>query len=439
MKISIIGTGYIWLIQALWLAKLGFEITSIDVSQEKIDTLKAWIPTIYEDGLPELLKEYHQSIDFTTDMSHIVWSDVIFICVGTPQDDEGKTDLGYIFGACNDIKPHLSGSEIVVIKSTVPVWTNARIYESLERKNTVVSNPEFLREGLAIKDFFNPDRIVLGVLDAENKKVLDTLKKVYASFAEKNIPTLITDWQTAELIKYAANSFLATKITFVNEISRLADRVWANVKDISLAIGMDDRIGPKFLNAGIGYGWSCFPKDVKSLIHQFQENGLSGEIVSKVDEINDSQVNYFMSKILDFYGNDLHGKVISVLWVAFKPDTDDLRESKGIEVIKKLMHAGARLKIYDYNKHALLNFRKYLDGIILWSSRWFFSVKIVDSFDELITDSDSLVVTLEDKRLLNENFQNVWLRDNVIFDGRNILNKKEIQANWIIYFGVGVQ
>lgn len=436
MKISIIGTGYIWLIQALWLAKLGFEITSIDVSQEKIDALKAGIPTIYEDGLAELLKEYHQSIDFTTDMSHIAWSDVIFICVGTPQDDEWKTDLWYIFGACNDIKSHLLGSEIIVIKSTVPVWTNTRIYESLGKKNVIVSNPEFLREGLAIKDFFNPDRIVLGVLDGEDKKALDTLKKVYASFAEKNIPILITDWQTAELIKYAANSFLATKITFMNEMSRLADRVGANVKDISTAVGMDDRIGPKFLDAGIGYGWSCFPKDVKSLIHQFKENDLDGEIISKVDEINNSQVNYFISKILDYYDNDLHGKTISVLGVAFKPGTDDLRESKGIEVIKKLMHAWARLKIYDYNEHARINFRKYLDGIILWSSRGFFNVKIVDSFDELITDSDNLVVTLEDKRILLEDLSAISLRDNIIFDGRNILDKTAVIRSWIAYVGV---
>ncbi|MDD5769914.1 MAG: UDP-glucose/GDP-mannose dehydrogenase family protein [Candidatus Gracilibacteria bacterium] len=437
MKISIIGTGYIGLIQAVGLAKLGFKITSLDVFQDKIDKLKSGIPTIYEDGLQELLNETYKNINWTTDKSEIIGSEIIFICVGTPQDDSGKTDLGYVFGAINDIKPFLNGDEIIIIKSTVPVGTNKKVFEMLEGKNKIVSNPEFLREGLAIKDFFNPDRIVFGFGDLEDKKTISKVKKVYNYCLEKNIPVLETDWQTAELIKYSANSFLATKITFINEIARLSDKVGANIKDIATAIGLDVRIGKQFLNAGIGYGGSCFPKDVKSLIHQFKENGLNGEIISKVDETNSGQVQYFLEKIFKYYNNSLHGKSIGVLGVAFKPGTDDLRESKGIEIIKKLMYAGAKLKIFDYNKEALINFKKYLDAIVLGNSRGFFEVEIVNNFEELTKNIDSLVITLEDKNILNEDFSKIKLSDNIIFDGKNILDKNEIKTLGINYVGVG--
>lgn len=437
MKISIIWTWYIWLIQAVWLAKLWYNVTSIDVFQDKIDTLKSGTPTIYEDGLKELLTETLSKINFTTNKEELIGSDIIFLCVGTPQDDNGKTDLGYVFWACSDIKPYLNGNEIIVIKSTVPVGTNAKVFELLEGKNKVVSNPEFLREWLAIKDFFAPDRIVFGFWDLNDTQTISKIKSVYSFFIEKNIPILTTDWQTAELIKYAANSFLATKITFINEIARLSDQVWANIKDISTAIGMDDRIGSKFLNAGIGYGWSCFPKDVKSLIHQFKEHNLTGEIITKVDETNGTQVEYFLQKIFTHYEHNLHGKIIGVLWVAFKPDTDDLRESKGIEIIKKLMYAWAKLKIYDYNYEALSNFKKYLDGMILANSRWFFGVEIVGSFEELTQDTDSLVITLEDKRIHNEILWKINLQDNIIFDGKNILDKKAIEELGITYMWVG--
>lgn len=437
MKISIIWTWYIGLIQAVWLAKLWFKVTALDVFQDKIDKLNAWIPTIYEDWLEELLKETCKNINFTTDIKEIKWSDIIFICVWTPQNDEWKTDLWYVFWACEDIKPYLKWDEIIIVKSTVPVWTNKKIYKLLDKKNKVVSNPEFLREWIAIKDFFSPDRIVFWFKDLEDKKTIKKVNEVYKYFTDKNIPVLITDWQTAELIKYAANSFLATKITFINEIARLSDQVGANIKDIASAIWMDERIGKQFLNAWIGYGWSCFPKDVKSLIHQFKENNLTWEIITKVDDTNSSQVQYFLDKIFNHYSNNLHWKVIWVLWVAFKPDTDDLRESKWIEIIKKLMYAWVKLKIYDYNDEALKNFKKYLDWIILGNSRWFFEVEIVDDFDELVSKTDSLVITLEDKKILKENFANLKLKDNIIFDGKNILDKKMIVDLGIEYVGVG--
>ncbi len=437
MKISVIWTWYIWLIQAVWLSKIWLDIVSIDVFQDKIDKLKSWISTIYEDWLDELLSQTYKNINFTTNTKEITWSDVIFICVWTPQDNDWKTDLWYIFQATKDIKPYLNWSEIIVIKSTVPVWTNKKVSELLDGKNKIVSNPEFLREWLAINDFFNPDRIVLGF---ENKFDNDTKNKmleVYEYFTKKWVEIFTTDWQTSELIKYAANSFLATKITFINEISRLSDKVWANIKDIATAIWMDDRIGKKFLNAWIWYWWSCFPKDVKSLVNQFKENWLSWDIITNVDKTNSSQVWYFLDKIFDYYSWDLHSKTIWILWVAFKPDTDDLRESKWIEIINKLMHAWAKIKVYDYNKKALENFRKYLDWIILSNSRWFFEVTIVNDFESLVKDSDSLVITLEDKRILEENFENIKLNDSIIFDGKNILNREKINELWIKYIWVG--
>lgn len=436
MKISIIWTWYIWLIQAVWLAKMWFQITALDVFQDKIDKLNSWIPTIYEEWLDLLLKETYKDINFTTDISKITWSDIIFICVWTPQDDTGKTDLGYVFWACEDIKEYLKWDEIIIIKSTVPVWTNKKVYELLDKKNKVVSNPEFLREWLAIKDFFAPDRIVFWFWDLEDMKTIEKVSIVYKYFIDKNIPVLNTDWQTAELIKYAANSFLATKITFINEIARLSDQVWANIKDIANAIWMDERIWKQFLNAWIWYGWSCFPKDIKSLIHQFKENNLTWEIITKVDETNNSQVQYFLDKIFKYYNNKLHWKVIGVLWVAFKPGTDDLRESKWIEIIKKLMYSWAKLKIYDYNKEALINFKRYLDWIILGNSRWFFEVIIVNSFEELVNDADSLVITLEDKNILSENLANIKLKSNIIFDWKNILNKNEVTKLGIQYIWV---
>lgn len=436
MKISVIWTWYIWLIQSVWLSKLWFKVTSLDVFQDKINKLKSWLPTIYEDWLDELLKETYKNINFTTDKNEIIWSDIIFVCVWTPQDDDWKTDLGYVYGAIEDIKPLLNWNEIIVVKSTVPVWTNRNIFKLLWEKNPVVSNPEFLREWIAINDFFNPDRIVLGFRDDVNQEVKDKLKNLYSFFLEKKIPIIETDWQTAELIKYAANSFLATKITFINEIARLSDSVWANVKDIAKAIGIDNRIWEKFLNAWIGYGWSCFPKDVKSLIHQFKEYNLTWEIITKVDYINHTQVDYFLDKIFKKYNNNLHGKEIAILWVAFKPDTDDLRESKWLEIIKKLLYAWAKLKVYDYNKKALDNFKSYYEWLMLSNSRWFFPIEIWDNFLNICDNSNFLVVTIEDNRILQEDFAKIKLRDNIIFDGKNILNKTEINKLGINYIWV---
>lgn len=437
MKISVIWTWYVWLIQTVWLAKIGFKITALDIFEDKIEKLKSWIPTIYENWLEELLNETLPNIDFTTNINKLSWSDIIFLCVWTPQDDEWKTDLSYIKNAVNDLKNVLSWDEIIVIKSTVPVWTNKMVYELLGSKNPVVSNPEFLREWLAIEDFFNPERVILGFNENEKSFVLTKIKEVYNYFIEKNIPIVETNWQTAELIKYAANSFLATKITFINEIARLSDKVWANIKDISKAIWIDSRIWKKFLNAWIWYGWSCFPKDVKSLIHQFKENNITPWVIEKVDYVNQTQVDYFIDKIVTKYWSDLHWKTISLIWVAFKPDTDDLRESRWLLVVNKLLKLWATVKVFDYNNKALENFEKYSYSLSTGIKNYI-PIIIWDNFENTTKNSSFLVITIEDKRILNENFNKLKsnINDPVIFDWKNILDKKTMQNLWFEYHWV---
>ena len=437
MKISIIWTGYVWLIQAVWLSKLWFEVTAIDIFEEKIDKLKKAIATIYEKGLDELLKETYKNIDFSINLEKVTWSDAIFICVGTPQNKDWETDLWYIEQVINNLKKILNWDEIIIIKSTVPVWTNKKMHDLLERKNSIVSNPEFLREWFAIEDFFNPDRIVLGFDKDEKKETKEKVISIYKTFKEKNIEIIKTNWESSELIKYSANSFLACKISFINEISKLADKTWANIKDISKAIWLDPRIWEKFLNAWIWYWWSCFPKDVKSLIHQFKENDLKWEIIKEVDKVNQNQVQYFFDKILNHYDNKLHWKSIWFLWVAFKPWTDDLRESKAIELIEKLIYSWAKLKIYDYNKQALDNFKKYINWLLLTNSRWFFDIEIKNNFEEINKNSDSLIIAIEDKEILKEDFSKIKLKDNIIFDGKNLLKKDNIKKLWFKYIAVG--
>lgn len=435
MKIWVIWTGYVWLIQAVWLSDLWFDVTAVDIFQEKIDQLNSWIPTIYENWLEELLQKTYKNINFTTDKTTLKWCDVVFLCVWTPQDDEWKTDLTYIRQASKDLSEILNWDEIVVVKSTVPVWTNREVYEILWHKNPVASNPEFLREWLAINDFFNPDRIVLGFRENEDEKVISKLEKIYSNFTKNNVEIFKTDWQTAELIKYAANSFLATKITFINEIARLADSVWADVRWVAKAIWMDPRVWDKFLNAWIGYGWSCFPKDVKSLIHQFSEKWLDADIIKNVDKTNTTQVNYFLDKIFNKYWNDLHWKTIAVVGLAFKPDTDDLRESRALIIVQKLLKAWAMLRVFDYNSKARENFEKYSYSLSTWIKN-FIPITHTSSFEECVKGCDTLVITIEDKKILDENLWNIKLKDNTIFDWKNIIPKEEAQRLGFEYYGV---
>ncbi len=436
MKIGVIGTGYVWLIQAVGLSDLWLDVVAVDIFQEKIDQLNNWIPTIYENWLEELLQKTYKNINFTTDKTSLKNCDVVFLCVGTPQDDTGKTDLTYIKQASKDLSKILNWDEIVVVKSTVPVGTNEMVYDILWQSNPVVSNPEFLREWLAIHDFYNPDRIVLGFKKNEDKNVIKKLEKIYSNFEKNSVEIFKTDWQTAELIKYAANSFLATKITFINEVARLADSVGADVRDVATAIWMDPRVWNKFLNAWIWYGGSCFPKDVKSLIHQFGENWLDADIITNVDKTNTTQVNYFLDKVFKKYWNDLHWKTFGIVWLAFKPDTDDLRESRALIIVQELLKAWAMLRVFDYNKKARENFEKYSYSLSTWIKN-FIPITHSNTFEECITWCNSLIITIEDKKILKENLENIKLKDNTIFDGKNIIPKQKALNLWFEYYGIG--
>lgn len=426
MKIWIIGTWYVWLIQALWLAKIGFDIICLDIDKNKINDLKNGKAVIYEPWLDNILIETKSKINFTTNYYDLNNCDIIFVAVWTPQDKRGRTNKDFIHKASISIKDNLNKGKIIVIKSTVPVWTNKEVSEILWEWFDVVSNPEFLREWKALDDFFEPDRII--VWFDKNKKTdiaKEKIKKLYDFFIKKEIPYIETNWSTSELIKYAWNSFLATKISFINELSQLSDKVWADIEKLTIWIWLDKRIWKKFLNAWLGYGWSCFPKDIKSLIHQFQENWLGWKIISSVDQINDEQLDYFLSKIQDFY-DDISKKTFLVLWLAFKPDTDDLRESRAIALIEKLKINWANIYAYDPLEKARENTKYFYPNINV--------VERLENFEN-IWDIDWIIIATEYKSFKELNWQDLKIKVSmpVIFDGRNILDKEKIINIWFIY------
>ncbi|XRO76578.1 UDP-glucose dehydrogenase family protein [Methanocaldococcus sp. 10A] len=440
-KISIIGTGYVGLIQAVGLAEMGFNVVGIDIDEAKVKALNKGECPLYEEGLKELLKKYvGRNLKFTTSYEPIKESDVIFLCVGTPQDKDGNADLRYLFSAVEKIKETIDKDDykVVVIKSTVPVGTNRKVKELLKDYNVdVVSNPEFLREGIAVYDFFNPERIVLGFEDLNNKKPIDIMKYVYKYFEKKGIPFIITNWETAELIKYASNAFLATKISFINELAKLADKVRADIKTISYAMGLDPRIGNKFLNAGIGYGGSCFPKDVKALIKQFENNDIEPILIKATDIVNDEQIKWFFKKIKNYYGN-LNRKVFAVLGLAFKPNTDDLRESRAIKLIDMLLENGAIVKGFDYVKKAREN---TINMYKLDKSKGYYGYNfyVFDNLYETVKDVDGIIIAVEYNEFNKEDWEKIGnlVKEKVIFDGRNILDGENIKKLGFEYYGVG--
>ena len=442
MNVGVIGTGYVGLIQAVGLASFDHNVIGIDIDISKIEKLKKGISPLYEEGLEEILKRHvNKNLHFSTDYSLLKNTDIIFLCVGTPQDKDGKANLSFLFDACKSLKKVLDKNKeyIIVTKSTVPVGTNRKIKEIFNDFNVkVVSNPEFLREGKALYDFYNPDRIILGFED-ENDKVLKDIfiNNIYKPFKEKNVPFVITNLETAELIKYASNAFLATKISFINEIAKLCDKVKANVKKVAEGMGLDPRIGKAFLNAGIGWGGSCFPKDVKALIKQFEDNNIEPILIKSTDIVNEKQLQYFLDKIENYY-KDLKDKTFAVLGLAFKPNTDDLRESRGIKLIEKLIEKGAKIKGFDYVKKARENARNYFS--LKENLVYGYNVVILDNFYETIKSVDGIIITVEDEKLKKEDWQKAsnLVKEKLIFDGRNILEKEYIESIGFKYFGIGV-
>lgn len=429
MNIAVIGTGYVGLVTGVCLAEIGHTVTCIDIDKSKINLLKQGKSPIYEEGLVELLEKNIQAkkIDFTTSYEDgIKNKEAIYIGVGTPQAEDGSADLRFINAACEGISSHLQQNAIIVTKSTVPIGTNEYIKSKIEENLSdgieikIVSNPEFLRQGTAVYDTFNGDRIVIGSEDHEALEALEAVNKPFG------IPVVKTDLRSAEMIKYASNAFLATKISFINEIANLCEKLGANVENVARGMGTDKRIGEQFLNAGIGYGGSCFPKDTNALISIGQAVDYHMPILSSVVQINERQKEVITDKLMNRLG-DLKGKTIALLGLAFKPNTDDMREAPSIPVSNILLKEGATVKAFD--PVAMENAKRVLpDGI-----------HFMNSIEEALDQADCAVILTEWKAIKEFGLEQYkkHLKNPILFDGRNCFDLNEVQSHGIEYYSIG--
>jgi UDPglucose 6-dehydrogenase len=422
MKITIIGAGYVGLVQAVGLADLGFNVICIEKDFDKLRELKFGRIPFYEPGLQNLLRKNlkNNRLNFTNEYSdNISKSDVIFICVGTPPKKNGESNLNFVDQVVNEISNKIKGYTVIVSKSTVPVGTSKRIEKVLKKNNSiksfdVVSNPEFLREGAALKDFARPDKIIIGCRSVKAEKML---KKIYRPFKRTFV---VTNNETAEIIKYANNSFLATKITFINEIADLCENIGAEIEIVSQAIGLDGRIGPKYLHPGPGYGGSCFPKDVKSLIYQGNKNSTDLKIIKAVDRANDLRIKFLFQRIKKILKNKFNNIEIGLLGISFKPNTDDVRESPGIKLVRDLSQTKAKIKIFD--PQGMKNAKKVLPK----------SIKFSNDEYEVAKNSNLLVIVTEWNQFKNLDLLKVkkLMKKPVILDLRNIYSKKIIKLGF---------
>lgn len=430
MNISVVGTGYVGLVTGVCLAETGNTVTCIDIDQEKVHKLSNGIPTIYESGLERLL---HNNLSqgrlrFSTSYNSVSDSDIVFMALPTPSSEDGSVDMTYFRKAAEDIAPFINEYTIIVNKSTVPVGTADEIRVLIsgltQEPFDVVSNPEFLREGMAIEDFLKPDRIVIG---SSSPRAIDIMTELYSPYVRQGNPILVMDERSSELTKYGANAFLATKITFMNEMARLCDKVGANIDHVRLGMGSDDRIGRRFLFAGIGYGGSCFPKDVKGLKHISQQAGYDFKILSAVDEVNASQKLFLLPKIKTYFQGDLQGKKIAVWGISFKPNTDDIREAPSLTMINALLEAGAEISAYD--PEAMENARKILGD------------KIHFAHDPLqaLQGAHALFIATEWPVFRTPDFDKMGalMLHRAIFDGRNLYSLKTMRDHRFHYFSVG--
>jgi len=437
MKITIIGSGYVGLVTGACFSEVGIDVKCVDVDQQKIDNLKKGIIPIYEPGLENMITRNMDKgrLHFTTNVSEAVkGADVIFISVGTPPDEDGSADLKYVVQVARDCGKYMNDYTLVVTKSTVPVGTSLKvknaIQEELDKRNVniafdVASNPEFLKEGAAIDDFLKPDRIVVGT---ESARAEELLKMLYKPFTLNGHPIIFMDIVSAEMTKYAANSMLATKISFINDIANLCEIVGADINHIRKGIGSDGRIGNKFIYPGIGYGGSCFPKDVQALIKTAKENNYDLQVLKAVEAVNTKQKSVLFNKISNYYNGNLKGKTIAIWGLSFKPQTDDMREAPSLEIVKKLLKAGANVKAYDpvaleEAKHHFGNTITYYD----------------DQYEALI-DADCLAVLTEWPEFKIPNFKIIdrLLNTPTVFDGRNIYDKNEMAKNGFYYSCIGI-
>ena len=438
MKITIIGTGYVGLVTGVCLADFGNDIICVDNDKEKIDILNKGQLPIYEPGLKEIIERNrdYKRIEFTTDIKYAVsHSEVIFITVGTPEKEDGDADLKYVFEVAKDIASYMNGYKVIVDKSTVPIGTGKKVKEIIQNilkdrkvnyKFDVVSNPEFLREGKALYDFMHPDRIVIG---SESKKAIEIIKEVYRVLKLNDIPFITTNLETAEMIKYASNAFLAMKISYVNEIANLCEKIGADIQVVTSAMGRDGRISPKFLHCGPGYGGSCFPKDTKALAKIGRENNSPIILIESTIKANQNQKFKMVEKIEKAMKN-VKDKTIAILGLAFKPETDDIREAPSMVIIEELYQRGAKIKAFD--PQAMEEARgklKDLKGIIFCKDEY-----------EAIEGADALVIITEWNQFRRLDFKKIkkTMKDNYIFDLRNIYSKEIVEKeNGFKYFSVG--
>ena len=431
MKISCVGCGYVGLVAGTCLADMGNEVTCCDIDKSKINKLKRGVIPIYEPGLKDMFERNVKGkrLRFSSDMKDTIKkSDVIFITVGTPPGRNHEADLCAVESVAGQIGKNMKSYKLIVNKSTVPVGT-AELVKKIVRKNQtekfefdVVSNPEFLREGEAVKDFTNPDRIVIGT---DSEKAEEIMMSIYRGIARADKPVFITDIKSAEMIKYASNAMLATRISFMNEIAQLCEKVGADVKSVAKGVGLDNRIGPRFLQAGMGYGGSCFPKDVKALSELMKQNKVKDKLLSAVNTINEDQRKFIFQKIKKLI-SPLKGKSIAVWGLAFKPKTDDIREAPSIDIIRELQKSGAKIRAFD--PVAKINAKKVLKGVTFCSDPY-----------STVKGCDALLVATEWNEFRTLDFEHVkrLLKQPNIIDGRNIYEPEEMRKIGFNYLGIG--
>ncbi len=431
-KIAVIGTGYVGLVGGAGLADFGNEVTCVDQIQEKIDRLKLGEIPFYEPGLSEVVTRNVKEgrLSFTTDLGAAIRdNDVIFIAVGTPEGEGGAVDLAQVDAVARDIGKHMTGYRVIVQKSTVPVGTARRVSKIIRDSQRgsfefdAVSNPEFLREGSAVEDFMRPDRVVVG---ADTEKAMEVLRSIYAPLYLNRTPIVETSPESAELIKYASNAFLATKISFINEIANLCERVGADVQVVSYAMGLDNRIGPKFLHAGAGYGGSCFPKDTKALVRIAEAAGSEARIVDAAVRVNREQKARMVDKVVDAAGGSVSGKTIGLLGLSFKPNTDDMRYAASIVLVEGLLERGARVRAFD--PVAAANAREIMPGI-----------EYVDDRYDAADGAHVLVIITEWNEFRQLDFDRLReiMAEPVIVDLRNIYEPRDVEAHGFRHVGVG--
>ncbi|HQO29770.1 MAG TPA: UDP-glucose/GDP-mannose dehydrogenase family protein [Accumulibacter sp.] len=438
MKVTVIGTGYVGLVTGACLSEMGNHVLCLDVDQRKIEILNNGGIPIHEPGLEQMVRRNAADgrLQFTTDVARAVHHGTLqFIGVGTPPDEDGSADLQYVLAAARSIGEHMTDYKVIVDKSTVPVGTADRVKatvsaalaeRSVKLDFAVVSNPEFLKEGAAVDDFMRPDRIVVG---SDDERATHLMRAIYAPFSRNRDKLQLMDPRSAELTKYAANAMLATRISFMNELARLAERVGADIELVRHGIGSDPRIGTHFLYAGTGYGGSCFPKDVKALVRTGQEHGIELRVLTAVEKANEIQKRILVDKVIARFGDDLRGRTFALWGLAFKPDTDDMRDAPSRVIIHELLRHGATIRAYD---PVAMNEARRIFGDLP-------GLTLVNHQAEALQDADALLIATEWREFKSPDFEQIrsLLKQALIFDGRNLFNPAQVRQMGLEYYGIG--